>query len=209
MKKHTLFVVDDEQDILDNYVDLLGDSFNVVPFSKPEDFVQYFADPQRPLPDLVVTDLKMPRLSGLEMIRRVLNQNIQFPFILLTGHLDKKSAVEAIDLGAFRLLEKPTEYEVLIATIDQLLIEHEVQSVRVEIRDITSQLRELYSGLRMILQQYIPSEVHDRLIVEAPGETVTQKMSFDQLLGRLEARLEQLLESEKILDHMRTNRRKD
>lgn len=206
MGKATIYVVDDEQDILENYTVLLSDDYTVLPFNDPEAFIKYFEQPSPVIPDLVITDLKMPKIDGLQMIKSVQNHQIFFPFILLSGHLDKDSVMEAVEAGVFRLLEKPTSYDTLIETIDQLLVEHESYKVRKEIRAITSQLRELYTSIRMIMTQYIPEDIIERLVVDAPGGSVKAKMSFENLLENLESRLERLLESEKVIDEMRSNK---
>lgn len=204
-KDYKIAVVDDEQDILDNYVDLLSAEYEVHSFNNPQDFIKALDENKIPSPDLLVTDLKMPALTGLEMVKQAQKKGFHFPFILLSGYLDKDAAIEAMDAGAFRLLEKPTDSDVLLATVDQLLLEHQIINVRKEIRSLTEQLRELYSGIRMIMQQYIPEDVLNRLIVEAPDGTVKKKMSFEDVLEQLEHRLEKLLKSEKVLTEMKAN----
>jgi DNA-binding NarL/FixJ family response regulator len=125
---------------------------------------------------------------------------------MLSGYLDKQAVMDAVDVGVFRLLEKPTEFEVLLAAIDQLLMEHEVFKVRKEIRTLTSQLRELYSMVRLVLLQHIPEDVIDRLVIDGPGSNSNNKMSFDTLLEKLESRLDTLLASEKMIVELKTNR---
>lgn len=198
MNKPTIAVVDDEADILSVYEDLLKDDYQVLPFLSPKLLLESLKNKTKI--DLLITDLKMPSMDGLEMIRQSQQLGYRFPFLLLSGHLDKEKALEAVELGAFRILEKPTDLEVLSEAIDQLLVEHEIHSVRYEIRGITSQLRELYTSIRVILLQHIPEELMDRLVIETDGEgRVKKKMGFDELLENLESRLDHLLGSEKML----------
>ncbi len=200
LAKTRIVVVDDEPDILELYENVLGESFEIQSFNDPELFIKELkAKSIKPF-DLLISDLKMPSMTGLQMIKEAKKEGWNFPFILLSGYLDKETAIEAVDVGVYKLLEKPTEFSVLIATIDKLLMEHEVENVRREIRSITSQLRELYASIRFILLDHIPKEVIDRLVVEADSQgNVKEKMSFEALLERLEVRLEQLLESEKVM----------
>jgi FixJ family two-component response regulator len=201
--KPLIIVVDDEEDILENYKDLLLENYRVQSYQDPRAFLSEMDKSDFQAPDLVVTDLKMPSIDGLEMIRRAQKKGHYFPFILLSGFLNKKSAIEAVETGVYRLLEKPVEFATLTATIEQLLLEHEVRKVRTEIRAITSQLRELYSGIRLALSQYLPEDLIDRTIVEAtPDGSIKTQMSFDQLLENLESRLD----SEKILNELRYNK---
>lgn len=204
MNKPTIAVVDDEADILSLYEGLLSDDYQVLPFLSPKLFLESLRKNSKI--DLLITDLKMPSMDGLEMIRQSQQLGHRFPFLLLSGHLDKQKALEAVDLGAFRILEKPTDLEILSEAIDQLLVEHEIHSVRNEIRGITSQLRELYTSIRVILLQHIPEELMDRLVVETDGQgRVKKKMGFDELLENLESRLDHLLGSEKMLLDLKNN----
>lgn len=208
--KAHIVVVDDETEILELYKSILGDLYTVSSFTSPVDFLKALADGSLSDIGLVITDLNMPQMNGLAMVREAQSHNSFFPFILLSGYLDKQAVMDAVDVGVFRLLEKPTEFEVLLAAIDQLLMEHEVFKVRKEIRVLTSQLRELYSMVRLVLMQHIPEDVIDRLVVDAtPAEGAadgSSKMSFDTLLEKLESRLDTLLASEKMIIELKTNR---
>ncbi len=205
--KPNLVVVDDETDILEIYESILGESFTILAYSEPNQFIKALQNGQLKTFSLLITDLKMPTMTGLEMIKSAQNLGFHFPFILLSGYLNKESAIEAVDIGVYRLLEKPTEFSTLLAVIDQLLMEHEVENVRKEIRQITSQLRELYTSIRFILMDHIPKDMIDRLVVDADNNgKVKEKMSFDTLLERLESRLDKLLESEKIMTEVKNKK---
>ena len=205
-KQYLIAVVDDEADIREDYKTLLSDEFDVIDFSDPFSFLKHLDKTDAQAPNLVISDYKMPGMDGIEMIRQAQKKGAEFPFILLSGFLDKDSVLSAVEVGVHRMLEKPTNFEHLRAAIDQLLIEFEVVKIRSEIRQITSQLRELYTGIRMILSQHIPSEIVDRMVVDAPQGNVLNKMSFESLLEQLESRLERLLESEKIMTELRSQR---
>jgi DNA-binding response OmpR family regulator len=204
--RHRIVVIDDELELLENYKDFLGEHFELSLFSDAQEFLTSMDGLKFQAPDLVITDLKMPRIDGIEMIRRAQKKNIHFPVILLSGFLDKQTAVDAVDIGVFKLLEKPTPIDKLMATIDQILVEHDIYKVRNEIRVLTSQLRELYSSLRLVVLPYIPQNVLDRMIVDTQNRSGSKKMSFDDLLENLETRLEQLLNSEKVLAEIRQQR---
>lgn len=206
-KRHTIAVIDDEADIREDYKTLLGDEFEVRAYEDPTQFLKALDQSVNDFPDLVITDYKMPGIDGIEMIRMAQKKGANFPFILLSGYLDKDSVISAVEVGVHRLLEKPTNFETLRAAIDQLLLEYEIVNIREEIRQITSQLRELYTGIRMIMSQYIPQEVIERTIIHAPQGLVKNKLSFELLLEHLEARLEKLLASEKIMMALRSKQK--
>jgi DNA-binding NtrC family response regulator len=208
MKLPLIAVVDDEIDLLDNFRNQLSDQFEVRTFSSPQDFLQALPEMQSQHLKLLISDFKMPGMTGLEMIQKAHEQAPFLPFIILSGFLDKKTVMAAVEMGVFRLLEKPCQPDELLSTIDQLLVESELQSVRLEIRQITSQLRELYSSIRIALLQHIPEELMDRLVLAAPQKEggPMQKLSFEQLLENLEHRLDQLLNSEKVMHELATRR---
>ena len=65
----------------------------------------------------IVTDIRMPEISGIDLLRRVKEINPGLPVIVITGHGDVPLAVEAMKLGAADFLEKPFDDEALIAAI--------------------------------------------------------------------------------------------
>ncbi|MFH2218979.1 MAG: response regulator [Pseudomonadota bacterium] len=69
------------------------------------------------VPDVMVLDLKMPGIDGMEVLRRVKKAYPKVQVIMLTGHGSEKDEKEARRLGAFEYLEKPTSMETLIQHI--------------------------------------------------------------------------------------------
>lgn len=65
------------------------------------------------MPDVIVLDLKMPGIDGMEVLRRVKKAYPKVQVIMLTGHGSEKDEEEARRLGAFEYLEKPTSIDVL------------------------------------------------------------------------------------------------
>jgi len=66
----------------------------------------------------LITDLRMPDMSGVDLLRRLREADAMLPAIVITGHGDVQMAVEAMKNGAIDFIEKPFSDEVLIASID-------------------------------------------------------------------------------------------
>ena len=65
-------------------------------------------------PDVMVLDLKMPGMDGIEVLRHVKKAYPELPVIILTGHGTEKDEEEAFRLGAFQYLKKPVKIEILM-----------------------------------------------------------------------------------------------
>lgn len=72
-------------------------------------------------PGCIVSDVRMPNLDGLELLKRLRETNKPLPIIIMTGHGDIPLAVEAMKLGAIDFIEKPFEDDRLIGTITAAL----------------------------------------------------------------------------------------
>jgi two-component system, LuxR family, response regulator FixJ len=116
-----VYVIDDDPAMRDSLDFLLGSvGFNVRVF----DSAQVFLDELAKLgPGCVVTDVRMPGIDGMELLRRISSGARRLPVIVMTGHGDVPLAVEAMKLGALDFLEKPFEDERLIGMIETALSE--------------------------------------------------------------------------------------
>ena len=66
---------------------------------------------------VIVTDVRMPEMNGLELVKRLKARDVALPIIMITGHGDVPLAVEAMKAGVVDFLEKPFEEETLLAAI--------------------------------------------------------------------------------------------
>ena len=77
--------------------------------------------------DVVITDLRMPKLDGMEVLRRMVADHPDVPVIMITAHGSVDSAVEAVKLGAFDYLEKPFEQEHIRQIVAKAVRQSEAQ----------------------------------------------------------------------------------
>ena len=114
--KGKVYVIDDDaamRDSLNFLLDAAG--FDVALFESAVNFLEL-------LPGLdfgcVVSDVRMPGVDGIELLKRLKAANCKFPILIMTGHGDIPLAVEAMKLGAVDFLEKPFEDDRLIGMIE-------------------------------------------------------------------------------------------
>lgn len=82
-------------------------------------------------PGCILTDVRMPDMNGLQMVRRLGEIGIRHPVIVMTGHADVPLAIEAVRAGVKDFIEKPFDDEALLASIQAVLAEGE-QTVQQE-----------------------------------------------------------------------------
>jgi two-component system response regulator FixJ len=106
-------------------------------------------------PGCVVTDVRMPGLSGIELLQRLRALKFSMPVIVITGHGDVPLAVEAMKAGAMDFIEKPFNDEVLLGAVRTALSAHAIDSkhqalnaaVNSRIASLSNREREVLEGL--------------------------------------------------------------
>ena len=146
-------VVDDDDAMRDSLVFLLSSaSIVAVPHDSAESLVVA-------LPTLdfacIITDVRMPGMSGIDLLRHLQSIDKQLPVIVITGHSDVPLAVEALKAGAFDFIEKPFEEERIIAAARSALEfrsqarrqEESRAAARGRLDTLTSRERQVFEGL--------------------------------------------------------------
>ena len=103
----------------------------------------------------IVTDIRMPGMTGLDLLKRLNDAGVKLPVIVVTGHGDVPLAVEAMKLGAADFLEKPFDEEGLLAAIRSALGRHHDDderaarqaAVRERLASLSSRERQVLDGL--------------------------------------------------------------
>jgi two-component system, LuxR family, response regulator FixJ len=126
----TIALIEDDDAILRSLSMLLENrGMSVRPYSSAESFLDAAAAAEPP--QCVVTDIRMPGMSGIELHQELKKRDSAVPVILITGHGDIAMAVQAIKQGAFDFIEKPFDDERLIASIAQAI--ESGQRLRIEL----------------------------------------------------------------------------
>jgi two-component system response regulator FixJ len=119
----TVFVVDDDDAALDSLVMLLrSDGLNPSGFSSALEFLDVLP------PDAlgcIVSDVRMPGMDGVELVKTLKQRHCLLPVILITGHADVTVAVQAMKAGASEFVQKPFESELILRLVRAALEENE------------------------------------------------------------------------------------
>ena len=122
--KFTILVVDDEKNIREGLREALAlDGYDVAVAADGKEAMDSF---ERGEVDLVITDLKMPRISGEELLRNLAASYPTVPVIILTGHGTIESAVQAMRDGAYDFLTKPVNLDRLSLLVKRALSNREL-----------------------------------------------------------------------------------
>lgn len=112
-------LIDDDEDVRRALAFLLGTAgLAVRVYETAPAFLASFKNAPQ---SLVLSDVRMPEMDGLELLRRLREKGCTCPVIIMTGHADVAMAVEAMKLGAVDFIEKPFADETLLTAIDGAL----------------------------------------------------------------------------------------
>ncbi len=187
--KGHVYVIDDDAAMRDSLNFLLDSSgFGVTLFDDAQAFLNA-------LPHLtfgcVVSDVRMPGLDGIELLKRMKAQHSPFPILIMTGHGDVPLAVEAMKLGAVDFLEKPFDDDRLTGMIETAIRQAEptakseaiAQDVAARVASLSPRERQVMEGLiaglsnKLIAREY---DISPRTI-EVYRANVMTKMQANSL----------------------------
>jgi len=150
---YIVHIVDDEEPVRKSLAFLLTMSgFAVKMHESATDFLAAASSIRN---GVLVTDLRMPDMTGVELLRNLVNANASLPAVVITGHGDVPMAVEAMKAGATDFIEKPFEDVVLIEAIqraaeqlvDKPLELDDVASIQTRLGRLSDRERQVLSGV--------------------------------------------------------------
>jgi two-component system, LuxR family, response regulator FixJ len=153
MNDPVIYVIDDDDSVRDSLNFLLSSSqFLVKTYDSASAFLESLSDIAF---GCIITDVRMPGLSGIELLRRLRELQIKIPVIVVTGHGDVPLAVEAMKFGAADFFEKPFDSDSIVAAVRTALNNSERDADREaqksELRDrlatLTPRERDVLEGL--------------------------------------------------------------
>ncbi len=118
-KHGTVLLVDDDPTVLKSTTNLLKRyEYQVFPFSDVDEAIKVLRSNDI---DVVVTDIVMPRISGIELLNKVHDIDPQIPVILVTAYADMDKMIDAIKMGAFDFIIKPINIELFTHSVEKAI----------------------------------------------------------------------------------------
>lgn len=143
----TVVLVDDEEMVLTSIRAFLTleTEYNVQTFADPERAAEQLRNQRA---DVIISDYLMPKMNGIQFLARAKDLQPETPRVLLTGHADKQSAIQAInEVSLFQYLEKPWDNAQLLLVIQAAI---ERANLYRDLRDKIAELAAANSNLREI-----------------------------------------------------------
>jgi len=118
MKKANVLVCDDEEGVRETLKHMLGGEYELSFAADGEEAVEHVKTHN---PDMAIMDIKMPRLNGLEALRKIKELKPGIRVVIITGYESTDVATEAINLGADDYITKPFRQQKILTQIRALL----------------------------------------------------------------------------------------
>jgi len=154
-----VYVIDDDEAVRQSLEFLLKTSgITVLGFESAKVFLEK-------LPHIksgcIITDVRMPEITGIDLLRRIRDSGVDIPVIVITGHGDVSLAVEAMKVGAVDFLEKPFDDEALLSSVRSALRKGaDTARHKAEVSEINERLTALSNRERQVLEGLVAGKAN-------------------------------------------------
>ena len=184
--KAIVHVIDDDEAMRESLCFLLGTvGMEVKTYESAMAFLDIAATVKA---GCVITDVRMPELSGVELLRRLRERKLGIPVIVITGHGDVALAVEAMKIGAIDFLEKPFDDEVLLGSVRSALNQlDQDQRRQAERSDIEARLASLTNRERDVLDGLVAGHANKQIAYDLGISPRTIEIYRANLMTKMQA----------------------
>ncbi len=153
-KDISILVVDDEEMIVTILLNFLGEKgYNVTGLNDPAEAIELV---KHKTFDVVFTDLMMPVINGMELVKEISQQDVDTQIIIFTGYASVDSAIDAVQQGVYDYIKKPFRLEdidsILGHALEQLMLQRENLALHNKVKNMLSQITMLYDISNIIYQ---------------------------------------------------------
>ncbi|MCF7886313.1 MAG: response regulator [Candidatus Marinimicrobia bacterium] len=173
-----ILLIDDEEMIVHQLSDYLENcDYNIDGKCDPEEALQLIKDNHY---DMVITDLRMPKVSGMEIVKSIKKTKEDTVTLIITGYADTESAIEAIQHGVYDFIRKPFEFKELKSKIDRaadkIIMKHKNQKLNNKIKMMLNYITTIFD-ISSILYQVLDSETIIHMILD----TITEGLKIQKV----------------------------
>jgi two-component system response regulator FixJ len=185
-EKAIVHVIDDDEAIRQSLAFLLqAAKLEVKTYSSAMAFLDALPDTTA---SCVITDVRMPGMSGVDLLRRLKELKIGVPVIVITGHGDVALAVEAMKVGAVDFLEKPFDDDVLLASVQSALKRQDGETKRhTERLEIEGRLAGLSNRERDVLGGLVAGRANKQIAFDLGISPRTVEIYRANLMNKMKA----------------------
>ncbi len=185
-EKAIVHVIDDDEAIRQSLAFLLqAAKLEVKTYSSAMAFLDALPDTTA---SCVITDVRMPGMSGVDLLRRLKELKIGMPVIVITGHGDVALAVEAMKVGAVDFLEKPFDDDVLLASVQSALKRQDGETKRhIERLEIEGRLAGLSNRERDVLGGLVAGRANKQIAFDLGISPRTVEIYRANLMNKMKA----------------------
>ena len=159
---HKILIIDDEKAIRKTLTEILGfEGYQIDEASDGEEGIKKFCEKTY---DIVLCDIKMPKLDGIEFLDKARQQNADIPIIMISGHGNIDTAVEAVKKGAFDYVSKPPDLNRLLITLRNAIEKHQLVTETKVLKKKVSRVQEMVGESAAMLK------IRDTINKVAPTE---------------------------------------
>jgi two-component system response regulator FixJ len=184
--QRVVHVIDDDEALRESLAFLLrAAQLEVKSYASARTFLDELPDESL---GCVITDVRMPEISGIELLRRLKELKIGVPVIVVTGHGDVALAVEAMKIGSADFFEKPFDDELLLASVRSALREQEGQKKRyAERAEIESRIAALSPREGDVLRGLVEGRANKQIAFDLGISPRTVEIYRANLMNKMQA----------------------
>jgi two-component system, LuxR family, response regulator FixJ len=185
-EKGIVHVIDDDEALRDSLAFLLrAAQIEVRTYASAVAFLDALPDARA---SCVITDVRMPGMSGIDLLRRLQELKIGMPVIVITGHGEVPLAVEAMKIGALDFLEKPFDDDVLLTSVRSALSRQDGETKRhTERAEIESKIAALSNRERDVLGGLVAGRANKQIAHDLGISPRTVEIYRANLMNKMQA----------------------
>lgn len=183
----TIFVVDDDEAIRDSLnllIETAGYAVQTFPAAEP-----FLASYNPEIPGCLLVDVRMPGMSGLDLLRELRRRDSALPVVVITGHGDVSMAVTALKAGAHDFIEKPFNAAALMDSLREALNRQDRERRdRLELRDLLERIELLTPREREVMDLVVAGHPNKVIAIRLNISSRTVEIHRARVMEKMRAR---------------------